>query len=89
VTIGLIKYVQSHGLAHPVDGLLQSSRGGPPGYDVVAELVFESAAALHRDLLDRATPAAGLALLEDEKQFIDLARSPLFTRTERSTIELG
>jgi hypothetical protein len=59
------------------------------GYDRVAELFFESAATLHRDLLDRAAPAAGLALLEDEKRFIDLARSPLFTCTERSIIEPG
>jgi hypothetical protein len=37
-------------------------------------------------MLDRATCAAGMALLEDEKQFIDLARSPLFACTERSII---
>ena len=28
--IGLIKYVQSHGLAHPVDDLLRRSRGYAP-----------------------------------------------------------
>jgi len=82
-TIGLVKYVQSHGLAHPVDELLRRTRGGPPAYDGVAELFYESAEALQQALLDRSVRPAGMALLEDEKRFIDLPRSPLFVCEER------
>jgi len=86
-TIGLVKYVQSHGLAHPVDELLRRTRGGPPAYDGVAELFYESADALQQALLDRSVRPAGMALLEDEKLFIDLPHSPLFVCEERTLIE--
>jgi len=80
--IGLIKYVQSHGLAHPVDEILRRSRGGPAGFDGVAELYYESAPALHQAMFDRGAQSAGKALLEDEKRFIDLQKSPLFVCEE-------
>jgi len=81
--IGLLRYVQSHGLAHPIDELLRRSRGGPAGYDGVAELYYESAEALHQAMYAAAARAAGQVLLADERQFIDLARSPLFVCEER------
>jgi hypothetical protein len=36
--IGLLRYIQSHGLVHPIDDLLRRSRGGLLGFDGVAEL---------------------------------------------------
>ena len=86
-SIGLLRYVQSHGLAHPVDELLRRSRGGPPAFDGVAELYYESADALQRAMFDRTAQAAGKILLADEKRFIDLPQSPLFVCEEHSIIE--
>jgi uncharacterized protein (TIGR02118 family) len=80
------RYVQTHTLIGDAADSLRASRGGPAGYDGVAELWWASeddvAAAL-------ATPAgieAGRVLLEDERKFIDLANSPLFWAREREII---
>jgi len=56
---------------------MQGSRGGPDAYDGVAELWFESEAALAANTSEAAVKA-GAELLEDEKKFIDLANSPLW-----------
>ncbi len=74
------RYVQVHTLDDPVQDALRASRGGPEPYDGVAELWWDS-----REDLVRADPEwrrAGQALLEDERRFIDLARSPLFIGEE-------
>jgi uncharacterized protein (TIGR02118 family) len=85
--IGILKYVQSHALIHPVNELLSKARGAPPGYDGVAEIYYRSAEALQQAMFDRSARPAGLVLLEDEKRFIDLPRSPLFVCIERTLID--
>ena len=85
-TLGIRRYVQTHTLHHPLNDALQASRGGPDGYDGVAELWWDDADAL---VAATATPegrAAGEALLDDEQKFIDLARSPLFVAVERPIV---
>jgi uncharacterized protein (TIGR02118 family) len=82
-TLGIRRYVQTHGLDHPIDAALQASRGGPEGFDGVAELWWDSAEALAGAMATDAGRAASLALLEDERRFIDLERSPLFVAEER------
>lgn len=79
--LGILRYVQSHTLAEACFAAMTSTRGGLPGYDGVAELWFES---LEHCLAARGPAAreAGRALLEDERRFIDLTRSPLFFATE-------
>jgi uncharacterized protein (TIGR02118 family) len=80
--LGIRRYVQVHTLDHPANALLQGSRGAPSEYDGVAELWFDSAGFPD-------TPearAAGAELLEDERRFIDLERSPLWLAEEHPII---
>lgn len=85
--IGLVKYAQSHGLAHPLDKSLRESRGGPAAYDGIAELFYKSPTALQDAMTEPAAREAGRILLEDERRFIDLAQSPLFICEQRTIIE--
>lgn len=80
-------YVQSHSFT--ADGLdVPAAVRGSAGqdYDGVAELTWDSVEALLAPGLTEAGRAAGALLLEDEKRFIDLARSPLFFVRERRVI---
>lgn len=85
-TLGIKRYVQVHSFDHERSAPIQQSRGGPAEYDGVAELWYESFEALAALRSPEAT-AAGRELLEDERQFIDLANSPLWWAEERLIIE--
>ena len=82
-TLRIRRYVQSHSLPIDISAGLRAARGGPEGYDGVAELWW--------DRIEDAVPAnpsqamidAGRMLLEDERKFIDLSRSPLWWGEER------
>jgi len=81
------RYVQSHTLTTPIDSGLRRARGAPEGYDGVAELWWDS---LEDLTAGGATPegrAAGTRLLDDERTFIDLARSPLWLAEEHAIID--
>jgi uncharacterized protein (TIGR02118 family) len=84
-TLGIRRYLQLHTLEHPTQDALRASRGGPEAYDGVAELWWDDVGDLART--DDAWRAAALALLEDERRFIDLERSPLFVGEERAIID--
>jgi uncharacterized protein (TIGR02118 family) len=76
------RYVQMHSTTNGFNDAICASRGAPEMYDGVAELWWDSI----EDLTAVPTPesqAAGLALLEDERKFIDLPRSPLFIGEEK------
>jgi uncharacterized protein (TIGR02118 family) len=77
------RYVQMHSGPDAMNAGIGASRGAPEMFDGVAELWWDSiedvVANAHPD-----APAAGLALLEDERKFIDLARSPLFFGEEKT-----
>ena len=82
------RYVQVHTLDSPIQEAFRQSRGGPEAYDGVAELWWDSL----EDLMGAAAKdpkwqEASLALLEDEKKFIDLANSPLLVATERPVVD--
>ncbi|HKZ04650.1 MAG TPA: EthD domain-containing protein [Methylomirabilota bacterium] len=84
--LGIRRYVQVHTLTTPVNDGLRRARGGPEEFDGVAELWFESLDAL---TAAGATPegrAAGRRLLEDERRFIDLARSPVWAAEEHALV---
>jgi uncharacterized protein (TIGR02118 family) len=81
------RYVQLHTLDHPVQDGLRASRGGPEPYDGVAELWWTSLEDLLAAQSDPAGRRAGRELLEDERRFIDLARSPLFVGEEHPVVE--
>ena len=74
------RYVQMHSLPLEISEATRQSRGGPEGYDGVAQLWWDS----FEDMA--ATPEAGEAgrlLLEDERRFIDLPKSPLWWGEEK------
>jgi uncharacterized protein (TIGR02118 family) len=83
------RYVQTHTLLGDAADSLRASRGGPPGYDGVAELWWKSEEDVAAALATAAGVEAGRILLEDERKFIDLANSPLFWAREREIIEHG
>ncbi|MEM1087066.1 MAG: EthD domain-containing protein [Pseudomonadota bacterium] len=86
-TLGIKRYVQSHALDHPFNDATRQSRGAPESYDGIAEIWFESWESLLETANDPATAEAGNALLEDEKKFIDLNRSPIWFNQEKVVIE--
>jgi uncharacterized protein (TIGR02118 family) len=78
----IARYVQLHSADAPANALLRASRGGPEEYDGIAELWWKSEADLAEGTATEAGRTAGAALLEDERRFIDLARSPLWLANE-------
>ena len=79
------RYVQMHSLPLEASAGIRETRGGPEGYDGVAELWWDS----FEDMASADNPKAveaGRLLLEDEKKFIDLSRSPLFWGAEHVVI---
>ena len=75
------RYVQLHSLPGGEDAPFAVVRGAPEPFDGVAQLWWDSL----EDLADSSPEAAraGALLLEDERKFIDLARSPLWLGKER------
>jgi uncharacterized protein (TIGR02118 family) len=84
--LGVRRYVQTHSLADAVSEALQASRGGPAAFDGVAELWYDSLESLGALMQNPAARAAAQLLLEDERKFIDLARSPLWWGEEKPVI---
>ena len=80
------RYLQTHTLLGDAADSLRATRGGPPGYDGVAEVWWKSEADLTEAAATPAGALAGRALLEDERKFIDLANSPLFWAREHEMI---
>jgi uncharacterized protein (TIGR02118 family) len=83
--LGIKRYVQAHTIDPSGTQGIAASRGAPDPYDGVAELWFDLDQL--RSLGQReAAVEAGLALLEDERRFIDLASSPIFITEENVVI---
>lgn len=79
------RYVQMHSVTDALNDAIRASRDAPEMYDGVAQLWWDTI----EDLRGPQTPqrlAAGQALLEDERKFIDLPRSPLFFGNERAIV---
>lgn len=81
-TLGIVRYVQTHAETHEFNHALRSSREAPEMYDGIAELWWESWESLFHAGENEGNGAASAALLEDEKKFIDLSRSPLWFNEE-------
>jgi len=77
------RYVQTHALTTELNDMIRAGRSAPAMYDGVAELWWDSFADLEAATSSPEGQAAGLALLEDERKFIDLARSPLWFGEEK------
>lgn len=81
--LGIRRYVQMHSSPETVSEPLRASRAAPPAYDGVAELWYESLAALTEAMKGPGAREAADLLLEDERRFIDHARSPLWWGEEK------
>src|SRR3954451_3288089 len=77
------RYVQTHARDTDLGEPISASRGSAPdAYDGVAELWWDSLEDLVAAYSSEAGQAAGADLLEDERRFIDLPRSPLWLGEE-------
>ena len=77
------RYVQCHALSLDLNEMIRAGRNAPEMYDGVAELWWGSIDDLQAAMTSPEGQAAGLALLEDERKFIDLTRSPLWFGEEK------
>lgn len=85
--LNIRRYVQSHGLGDgELDAAIGASRQAPQPFDGVAELWWDDLESMLAPGSTEEGRAAGLLLLEDERKFIDLPRSPLWFNTERVII---
>ena len=86
--LGIVRYVQLHSLDPAMSAALRASRDcEPTRYDGVALVSFAS---LERLIAATSSPegqAAGVALLDDERRFIDLERSVIWLTEE--TVLIG
>lgn len=82
----IARYIQLVPTETPLSEPMAKARNAPEPYDGVAELWFASLADLEASMRDRNASTAGRELLEDERRFIDLARSPLWFGQERLVI---
>jgi len=80
------RYVQTHSLPAEFNVEVRGPRAAPDEYDGVAELWFDSLEAVAANAQRPEARAAGALLLEDERRFIDLARSPLWWSRERPVV---
>jgi uncharacterized protein (TIGR02118 family) len=86
--LGIRRYVQVHSIDDAVSVAVGGSRNAEdPPFDGVAELWFDSLDAIAAAGGSEAGQAAGAALLEDERRFLDLAHSPLFLANEHVIVE--
>ncbi len=84
--LGIKCYVQSHADHGGLSEALARVRGAPEPFDGVAELWYESREALSQSGATEEGRAAIRALFEDEKNFIDHARSPLWIGDEHEIV---
>ncbi len=76
--LDILRYVQVHTLEDPLNDGLAGPRSCMPPYDGVAELWWSSRDSLIAASMSEAGQAAGAALVDDEKKFIDVENSPLW-----------
>jgi uncharacterized protein (TIGR02118 family) len=82
----IARYVQVHALEPAAHAALRESRGAPEEYDGVAELWWSSPEDLAAAVATEAGRRAARELLEDERRFVDLARSVLTLGVEREIL---
>ena len=85
-TLNIRRYVQLHTMDAAFNAAIRASRGGPDEFDGVAELWWDSLESLGAPGQTEEGRAAGAMLLEDERRFIDLSRSPLWFGEEHEIV---
>lgn len=81
-TMHASRYVQSHTVDPEINEGLRASRGSAPAYDGITEVWWESREAFDQAMASEGGRQAALALLEDERKFIDFTASSLFMTEE-------
>jgi uncharacterized protein (TIGR02118 family) len=77
------RYVQMHSGSAELSEGIRASREAPESYDGVALLWWDSLEDMAAATSEPKAVEAGRELLEDERKFIDLKRSPLFLGEEK------
>lgn len=77
------RYVQLHSSDPEASEQVRASRGAPEPFDGVARLYWDSFEDLAASRSDPRATDAAKRLLEDERRFIDHARSPIWWGEER------
>ncbi len=77
------RYAQLHSITADLNEAVRAGRGAPEMYDGVAQLWWDNLDDLAAAMTSPEGQAAGSTLLEDERKFIDLSRSPLFFGEEK------
>jgi len=80
------RYVQLHSAPADLNLGVRAARQAPGEYDGVAELWFDSLEAVAANGARPEAQAAGALLLEDERRFIDLPKSPLWWGEEKPIV---
>lgn len=83
----IVRYVQAHSLPDAASLGLGRARGAPEPFDGVAELWYAGEEDLRAAGRDPAGREAGRILLEDERNFIDHARSPIWLAREELVLD--
>ncbi len=86
-TLGIKRYIQVHTSDTPINAGLREGLGGPEAYDGTAELWFESDVSLMASLGRPEWLEASAELVEDEHNFVDLKRAPLWLGDEVAIVE--
>jgi len=86
--LGVKRYTQVHTVTSAFSEAMRRHRGAPEDFDGVAELWWETVEEFARAGATPEGRTAGRRLLEDEKRFIDLARSPIWFGEERTLVDL-
>jgi uncharacterized protein (TIGR02118 family) len=85
--LGIRRYMQLHAMDSPVGAAIAESRGcAPREWDGIALVWFDSEDQLGRAAETAEGQAAAAALLEDERQFLDLAQCELFISEDHTLV---
>jgi uncharacterized protein (TIGR02118 family) len=76
--LGIRRYEQSHAMPSAAGTALGKVRGSAEPFDGIASLWFDDIEHIAPEHLTPAARSAAKELLEDEKRFIDLPRSPIW-----------
>jgi hypothetical protein len=82
----IVRYVQFHPDLGPLSARLSAFRNAPEPFDGIAEIWYESREALEMLGKDPEARKASRRLLEDERKFIDLSKSPIWAGIEKEII---
>lgn len=82
------RYVQSHTVDTPLNAALAGSRGMGPAYDGITEVWWDRMEDLAEGLGTPEGRAGAQRLLDDEREFIDLAASYIFLTEEHEIFDL-